>query len=180
MGEIFCGEFQRELGNSTKMILPIHCKIWFVCNVENLRAPPPQKKKKTVHEPGQDELTHWGRVTHICVNDLTSIGSDTNQNQCWIIVNKTLRNKLQWNFNRNSNIFIQENVYESVVCKKAAILSRPQWVNTSGVEAGNTMYFILSVMRRGFNYLCHSSNEVMIANENEYLCFLKTIQYIKG
>ena len=21
-------------------------------------------------------LTHWGRVTHICVNDLTSIGSD--------------------------------------------------------------------------------------------------------
>ena len=50
------------------------------------------------------------------------------QNQCWNIVNKTLRNKLQWNFNRNSNIFIQENVFESVVCGKAAILSRPQCV----------------------------------------------------
>ena len=24
---------------------------------------------------GNDKLTHWGRVTHICVNDLTSIGS---------------------------------------------------------------------------------------------------------
>ena len=23
-----------------------------------------------------DQLTHWGRVTHICVSDLTSIGSD--------------------------------------------------------------------------------------------------------
>ena len=25
---------------------------------------------------GGDELTHWGRVTHICVGKLTSIGSD--------------------------------------------------------------------------------------------------------
>ena len=29
-------------------------------------------------------------------------------NQCWIIVNWTLRNKLQWNLNRNSNIFIEK------------------------------------------------------------------------
>ena len=50
------------------------------------------------------------------------------QDQCWNIVNKTLRNKLQWIFSRNSNIFIQQNVFESVVCEKAAILSRPQWV----------------------------------------------------
>ena len=34
----------------------------------------------------------------------------------------------QWNFNRNSSIFIQENAFESVVWKMAAILSRPQWV----------------------------------------------------
>ena len=52
------------------------------------------------------------------------------QNQCWNIVSKTLRNKLQWIFSRNSNIFIQENAFESVVCEKAAILSRPQWVNS--------------------------------------------------
>ena len=30
-------------------------------------------------------------------------------NQCWNIVNWTPRNKLQWNVNRNSYIFIQEN-----------------------------------------------------------------------
>ena len=37
-------------------------------------------------------------------------------------------NKLQWNFNRMSFIFIQENAYENVVWKMAAILSRPQCV----------------------------------------------------
>ena len=83
-------------------------------------------------------LTHWGRVMDICVSDLTSIGSDNGlspgrrqaiiKTKCWNIVNKTLRNKLQWIFSRNSNIFVQENAFESVVCEKAAILSRPQWV----------------------------------------------------
>ena len=45
------------------------------------------------------------------------------------IINWTLRNKFQWNFNRNSNIVIQGNAFENVVWKMAAILSRPQWVN---------------------------------------------------
>ena len=49
-------------------------------------------------------------------------------NQCWIIVNWTLWNKLQWNLHRNSNIYIQRNPFESVVCQTAAILSRPQCV----------------------------------------------------
>ena len=49
-------------------------------------------------------------------------------NQCWNIVNWTLGNKLQWNFNRNSNIFIQEIAFENVVCEMASILSRPQCV----------------------------------------------------
>ena len=38
-------------------------------------------------------------------------------------------NKLQWHFNRNCNIFFQENAFESVVCEMATILSRPQCVN---------------------------------------------------
>ena len=50
-------------------------------------------------------------------------------NQCWNIVNWTLRNKLRWNFNRNSKIFIKENAFENVVCEMASILSRPQCVN---------------------------------------------------
>ena len=35
-------------------------------------------------------------------------------------------NKLQWNFNRNSYIFIRKNPFENVVRKTVAILSRPQ------------------------------------------------------
>ena len=63
-------------------------------------------------------LTHWGRVTHICVSKLTIIGSDKwlvawpapshYLNQYWNIVDWTLRSKLQWNFNRNPNIFFKE------------------------------------------------------------------------
>ena len=41
----------------------------------------------------------------------------------------TPRNKLEWNFNRNSDIFIQESAFECIVCEMAAILSRPQCVN---------------------------------------------------
>ena len=42
-------------------------------------------------------------------------------NQCWHILNWNLRNKLQWNLNRNPFIFIQENAFENVVWKMAAI-----------------------------------------------------------
>ena len=49
-------------------------------------------------------------------------------NQWWDIVYWTFRNKLQWNFNRNSYIFTQENAFENVVWKIAATLSRGIWV----------------------------------------------------
>ena len=44
------------------------------------------------------------------------------------IVDWTLRNKLQWKIDRNSNIFIHEKAFESVVWEMASILSRPQCV----------------------------------------------------
>ena len=37
-------------------------------------------------------------------------------NQCWLISNSTPGNKLQWNLNKNSNIFSQENSFYNV-CK---------------------------------------------------------------
>ena len=52
-------------------------------------------------------------------------------NQCCNVINGTLGNKLQWNLYQNSYIFIQENAFENVVWKMAAILSRPQTVNLS-------------------------------------------------
>ena len=62
-----------------------------------------------------DAYMHWWTTSHYL-------------NQCWNIVNWTLSNKLQWNFNRNSNIFIQENALENVVCKKTSILTSPQCI----------------------------------------------------
>ena len=53
-------------------------------------------------------------------------------NQRWNIANWTLGNKLPWNLNENSNIFIQENAFENVVWKMSAILSRAQCVKTCG------------------------------------------------
>ena len=50
-------------------------------------------------------------------------------NQCWRIVNWTLRDKRQWNFNQNTKFFIHENAFENIVCKMVAILSRGRWVN---------------------------------------------------
>ena len=52
-------------------------------------------------------------------------------NRCWHIVNWILREKLQWNRNCNWNILLQENAFENVVWKTAAILSQPQWVKQS-------------------------------------------------
>ena len=49
-------------------------------------------------------------------------------NQCWIIVNWALRNKLQWNFNQNRKVFIHKNASENIVCETVAILSRERWV----------------------------------------------------
>ena len=39
-------------------------------------------------------------------------------------------NKIQWIFNRNTNLFIHENASQNIVCQKAAILSRGRWVNS--------------------------------------------------
>ena len=57
-------------------------------------------------------LTHWGRITHICVSNLTitcpdngsSPGRSHYLNHGWDIVNWTLRNKLQWQFNWKSYV----------------------------------------------------------------------------
>ena len=81
-------------------------------------------------------LTHWGRVAHICVGNLTSIGSDngfspdrrqaiiwTNAGILWIALlginlSEILIGIQTFSFNKN--------VFENVVWKIAAMLSWPQ------------------------------------------------------
>ena len=77
-------------------------------------------------------------MQHICVSNLTTIGSHNGLvlgwrqanylNQWWNIVNWSLTNRLQWNFNQNSYTFMEENIFESAVCKMTYISSQHQCV----------------------------------------------------
>ena len=88
-------------------------------------------------------------MTHICVGNLTIIGSDNGllPGRCQAI---TLTNagllligplgtNFQVNLIQNSTIFriIQENALQNAVCKMASILFRPQCVNTPGYHTSN-------------------------------------------
>ena len=79
-------------------------------------------------------LTHWGRVTHICVGKLTIIGSDNglspgrHQAIIWGNAGILLIGPLETNF---SEILIEidtfsfnKNAFENGVCEMASILSR--------------------------------------------------------
>ena len=78
-------------------------------------------------------FTHLPLVLHICISEsgqhrfrqwLVAYAAPSHYlNQGWVIVNWTLRNKLQWNFNKNTKRFIHENASENIVCEMVAILS---------------------------------------------------------
>ena len=82
-------------------------------------------------------FTHWGRVTHICVSKLTISDSDNGlspgRRQAIIWINAGILSipsqRTSVKFKSRFNIFIQENPFENVVWKMAAILSRLQCVN---------------------------------------------------
>ena len=61
---------------------------------------------------------------------LASVDPDLSQylNLCCVDVNWTLKNKLQWNYNQNTKLFIHENAFETILCEMAAILPRERWV----------------------------------------------------
>ena len=81
-------------------------------------------------------------------------------NQCWDIVNWTLRNKLQWNFNQNTNIFIQKNAFENIVCETVAILFRPQCVKIAmpSAEEGHACVVYSATAWGRVMYVCGSGN----------------------
>ena len=88
---------------------------------------------------GHNELTHL-LVPHICVGGygqhwfrqwLVAYSVPSHYlNQCWVIINWTLRNKLQLNFDQNKKLFIHENASENIICEMAAMLSRRRRVNS--------------------------------------------------
>ena len=105
----------------------------FIVNTRTCAHVPISFCKRDVN-PYPSVLTRWGRLMHICVTNLGhhwfrwwlvawSAPSHC-LNQCCVIVNLTLGNKLgskQSNCVQNLNIFIQDNAFENVLWKMAAI-----------------------------------------------------------
>ena len=90
-----------------------------------------------IHFPlAVEALTHWGQMTHICINKQTIIGSDNGLSPCqcqtiiWTNAGKLLigpSGTNQWNLNQHAYISIQGIAFENV-WKKMAISSWPQCV----------------------------------------------------
>ena len=101
-------------------------------------------------------LTHWGRVRHICAGKLTMIGSNNGLSPCrrqaiiWTNAGILLIEPLGTYFSEIlilihriqefKNSRIQENAFENVVWKMAAMLSRPQCVNGVVDATANPLY----------------------------------------
>ena len=109
----------------------------------------------------QQCLIHWGRVVHICIGNPTIIASSPSHylNQCWNIVHWTLPNKLPGNLNQNSYIFIQENAFENVIRKMAAILSQPQCVKVMAWchigRLGGLLSFFMGEFSKSISHQCN-------------------------
>ena len=84
-------------------------------------------------------LTHWGRVTHICVGKLTTIGSDNGlspgrrQAIIWtndgILLIRTLGTNCSDILSEIHSFSFKKTHLKMSSAKMASISSRPQWVN---------------------------------------------------
>ena len=85
------------------------------------------------------KLTHWGRVTHICVSKLTIVGSDNGLSpcRCQSIIWTNAGILLIWTSGTNFSEILSEihefsfkkMAFENIVCEMASILSRRKCVN---------------------------------------------------
>ena len=102
-------------------------------------------------------LTHRGRVTHIyaslryaTISSYNGLSPDQRQAIIWTNAGMLLTGPSGtnfWKFIRNYNIFIQENMFGSVIRETAAILPWPQCVNkqTEQKKKSNTMNSQLTI-----------------------------------
>ena len=108
-----------------------------------------------------DWLSHWSRVTHICVGKLTIIGSDNglgpHRRQAIIGTNPgiLLIRHVGTKFSEIlTAIFTQENAFGSIVCQMAAVLSRPQCLIYLGHGCPGCLRRLDQVMN-----WCHQAND---------------------
>ena len=116
-------------------------------------------------------LTRWSRETHICVSILNIIGSynDLSPGQCqniiWthfgiLLIEPLLTNSTDFFLYLNSNISIEENAFETVVCEMAAILFQPQCDHRLLYSISTTSFkmflMLLDAVKSSFSFLLKS------------------------
>ena len=97
----------RRQGNvcSVKSIhRPLIAWLLLWCEFKSLRPSDAYMHEQFYHHWFRQWLVAWSAPSHYL-------------KQCWDIVNRTLRKKLQWNFKRNTYIFFQGNPFENVARK---------------------------------------------------------------
>ena len=108
------------------------------------------------HPPSAAYMRRWTRSALVQIMACRLFGA--NLNQCWVIDNWVLRNKLQWNCNKNTKPFIHENAFENIVGEMVAILSRGRWVNK------NILHDCTSVFHTGFYLILASHLHLTLYN----------------
>ena len=99
------------------------------------------------------------------------------QNQCWVIVNWALRNKLQWNWNQNTKLFIHENAYEYIFSEMAAILPRWRWVKNAESRT-NWVPFCNHTWKSIFFLQSNIFNEILMSLKEKLFLFDWLLLYV--
>ena len=86
--------------------------------------------------PGAAYMRRWTGSALVQERACRLLRSSDYLNQCWLIVNWTLRNRLQLDSNQNDKFFIHDNSFGNDICEMAAILSRGRWVKAYLMFAG--------------------------------------------
>ena len=82
--------------------------------------------------PSAAYMRKWNGSALVQIRLVAFSAPSNYQNQCWVIVNWTRRDKLQWKFSQIINFF-QENASENTVREMADILFRRRWANENNV-----------------------------------------------
>ena len=85
---------------------------------------PPFHVPPLAHRHRAAYMRQWIGSALVQIMLVASSAPSQYQNQCYVVVNWTLGNKLQWHFNQNVKLFVHENASENIVCEMVAILSR--------------------------------------------------------
>ena len=128
-------------------------------------------------------LTHWGRMTHtyiyvyIYIYIYASVNWGNISSDTILVLERRLRNRLQWNLKRNLYIFIEANAFENVIWWMVAISSRPQYVN-SYLNKFHHSFCWCNIKRRLSSYFTNVMYLRTVRGNHDYIIFREVLLLI--